>query len=196
IVTRLADRVESMADVSGGHTYRGQIGDYSADNNRFRTIWWRSVFDETMRKGPFFGLGFGYDLAAGFIKNYYSNLLLNFDTRSPHSVWVTVFGRMGLIGLLSFTIVVFFVVREAMAAARRVARKEAQPKTLAFWAGAIIILGSASFGVVLEGPMGGILFWSFLGIAASQFHAEQRSPVEADVDPVKISRKPVPRLAP
>jgi hypothetical protein len=31
-----------------------------------------------------------------------------------------------------------------------------------------MILGAAAFGVVLEGPMGGVLFWSFLGLAASQ----------------------------
>ena len=31
-----------------------------------------------------------------------------------------------------------------------------------------MILGAATFGVVLEGPMGGILFWSLLGLACSE----------------------------
>jgi hypothetical protein len=168
VYTRLADKVESITDISGSHSYRGEVGDYSADNNQFRVVWWRNVFDETLRKGPIFGLGFGYDLAAGFLRNYYANTIANWDARSPHSIWVTVLGRMGFLGLLSFAIIVLWIVRNAVAAAREVARGRESTNTLAFWSGAIIILGSASFGVVLEGPMGGILFWSFLGLAASQ----------------------------
>ena len=165
---RVADKIESMTDLSGGRSYRGEVGDYSSANNQFRMVWWQSVFDETMRKGPIFGLGFGYDLAAGFIKNYYSNLYVNFEARSPHSIWLTILGRMGLIGLLSFSVVVFLILREAFITARKVARGALPASCLAFLIGAIIILGSASFGVVLEGPMGGILFWSFLGLAVSQ----------------------------
>jgi O-antigen ligase len=183
VVTRLTDRVESMIDISGSGNYRGRVGDYSATNNQFRTVWWSSVFDETMRKGPLFGLGFGYDLAAGFIKNYYGNLLLSFDTRSPHSIWLTVLGRMGIIGFLSFSLIVMFTIREALAATKRVARRKADPSTLAFWTGAIIFLGSASFGVVLEGPMGGILFWTFLGLASSQLHQQKAAPVEVPAQP-------------
>ena len=190
MLTRLADRVESMTDISGSHSYRGGVGDYSAGNNQFRTVWWTSVFDETIRKGPLFGLGFGYDLAAGFIKDYYGNLALSFDTRSPHSVWVTVFGRMGLLGLLSFTFVVFCILREAIAAARRVRRGQAPASSLGFWTGVIIILGSASFGVVLEGPMGGVLFWTFLGLACSQSTPEKEK--DASENEVRLQ----PRSAP
>jgi O-Antigen ligase len=188
--SRVADKLESMTDVSGNHSYRGETGDYAIDNNQFRIVWWRSVFDETLKKGPFFGLGFGYDLSAGFLRNYYSNQFANWDTRSPHSIWVTVLGRMGFLGLLSFTTVVFLVVRESISAARKVARGREAPNTLAFWIGALIILGSASFGVVLEGPMGGILFWSFLGLAASQTEIGKAKEVPAATAPApKLPRE-------
>ena len=102
---------------------------------------------------------------------------------------------MGIMGFLSFAVIVWCIIREAMRAARRVARREAEVSSLAFWTGAIIILGSASFGVVLEGPMGGILFWSFLGLASSQLHEEKQSNSKADVEDTKVSRKPAPQLA-
>ena len=192
VVTRLTDRVESMVDLSSSHSYRGNTGDSSADNNQFRIVWWRSVYDEMLRKGPVFGLGFGYDLAAGFLRNYYANMFPNWDTRSPHSVWVTVLGRMGFLGLLSFTIVVFLIVRNAIAAARQVAHRRATAQTLAFWTGAIIILGSASFGVVLEGPMGGVLFWTFLGLAASQIADAGKAKERIVSEPLpEVRREPI-----
>lgn len=165
---RVMDRVESITDVSHSHSYRGDIGESSAQNNQFRLVWWESVISETMDKGPVFGLGFGYDLAKRFLISYEAPLnVFEFDTRSPHSIWVTVLGRMGLLGILCFMMVGFLIVREAVRAARRVSRGEAESVTLVQWCGAIVILGSASFGVVLEGPMGAIPFWTFLGLAVS-----------------------------
>lgn len=176
VYTKLADKVESITDVTGSRTYRGEVGDSAADNNQFRVIWWKSVFNDTVARNPLFGLGFGYDLSASFVRKYYSNMQdPTWDTRSPHSVWVTILGRMGFIGLASFSLVVFLLIREAIFSARLVARRQTEASTLAFWIGTIIILGSASFGVVLEGPMGGILFWSFLGFASSQLHLRRKA---------------------
>lgn len=195
LVTRLTDRVQSMVDVSGSGKYRGTVGDYSANNNEFRTVWWSTVFNETVNKNPIFGLGFGYDLSASFVTNYYSNYYSNWDTRSPHSVWVTLFGRLGIVGWFSFLVIAGLIVRDALRTASRVARRELPASALAFWTGVIIILGSASFGVVLEGPMGGVLFWSFLGLAASQ-----SLPAPATVEPtprevVRGQREPAMALS-
>ncbi|HEX8281610.1 MAG TPA: O-antigen ligase family protein, partial [Chthoniobacterales bacterium] len=109
----LADKVESMTDFSGqGRSYRGEFGEVAADNNQFRLVWWRAVIDETVAKGPIFGLGFGYDLASNFVREYYGTYYRDFETRSPHSIWVTIFGRMGLIGLLVFIAFAFIFVRD------------------------------------------------------------------------------------
>jgi hypothetical protein len=165
---RVLDRVESITDISGTHNYRGDVGESAAQNNQFRLVWWESVINETMDKGPVFGLGFGYDLAKRFLISYETSLnAFEFDTRSPHSIWVTVLGRMGLLGIGCFILIGFLIVRDAVRMARRVARGQAEPQMLIHWCAALILLGSASFGVVLEGPMGAIPFWSFLGLAAS-----------------------------
>jgi hypothetical protein len=194
VLSRLTDRVESMVDVSASGKYRGSVGDYSAMNNEFRTVWWSSVFNETISKNPVFGLGFGYDLSASFVTSYYSNYYSNWDTRSPHSVWVTIFGRLGIVGWLSFAIVAWLIVREALRAARLVAKKSLPASALGFWTGAIIILGSASFGVVLEGPMGGILFWSFLGLASSQLHSDRETSPREESDGSQTPIRREPRL--
>jgi hypothetical protein len=186
-IARLTDRVESMTDISGTGTYRGGAGEYSSNNNQFRLVWWRLVINETLDKSPWIGLGFGYDLAADFVRAYYGNLYTaNFDTRSPHSIWVTIFGRMGAIGVVVFGIVVFFILRDAIFAARRVARGQAPTASLSHWCAVLILLGSASFGVVLEGPMGGILFWTFLGLASSQLQQERQSVIDA-LKPATVS---------
>ena len=71
VSSKLADKLESITDPFGHHTYRGDIGDYAASNNEFRMVWWKTVFNDTVRKGPIFGLGFGYDLTASFMRLYY-----------------------------------------------------------------------------------------------------------------------------
>jgi len=196
-LAHLTDRVESIADFSGTRTYRSRAGEVAAANTQFRTVWWQTVFDETVQKNPWFGLGFGYDLTAGFMRAYFpTGGEDTATTRSPHSVWVTIFGRMGIVGLLSFIAVVFFIWREATRAASLVARRRQPAETLGHWCAVLVILGSASFGVVLEGPMGGILFWSFLGLASSQLHL-QTSPaaepsLEAAKKQIRPERRPVP----
>ena len=49
--TRLADKAESILDITSGRRYESAVGDISAANNRFRTIWWMTVIDETMEVG-------------------------------------------------------------------------------------------------------------------------------------------------
>jgi hypothetical protein len=175
-LSRLTDRVESIADVSGTHSYRSSVGDSSASNNQFRLVWWRTVIDETMRTNPWFGLGFGADLTTRFLRAYFpTGGEETASARSPHSIWLTIFGRMGAIGLLFFSIIVFFILRGAKRAARLVASGRQPVETLIHWCAVLIILASASFGVVLEGPMAGILFWTFLGLASSQLQEQEQA---------------------
>jgi O-Antigen ligase len=194
VYTKLADKIESIGDPFGTHKYRGDVGDYAAGHNEFRMVWWSTVFNDTMRKGPIFGLGFGYDLTATFMRVYYpTGGDDTASTRSPHSIWITILGRMGIIGLLSFVYIAFLIVRNAFRAAKAVGRGKQPPAILPHWCAVLIILGSASFGVVLEGPMGGILFWSFLGLAASRLD-EQQSAAEAVNDQPALGEAAVPRL--
>jgi O-Antigen ligase len=165
---RVTDKLYSMTDPFGAKQYRLSSTSTSVNNNRFRQEWWRAVWRETLDKSPFLGLGFGYDLAARFLQNYDLPLERDFDARSPHSIFLTIFGRMGFVGLVAFAVICITIFKTALRRATLVRRRKLPPYELRHWCSALMILGSAAFGVVLEGPMGGILFWSFLGLACAQ----------------------------
>lgn len=153
------ERVVSIADPFGMRTYSGENTYFKGDNNRFRAVWWEAVFLETIDGNPWTGLGFGYDLARQFVREYYPEQGEEFDTRSPHNIVLTVFARMGLLGLIPFVIVGTLIAWRIFQSARR------DNPSLGMWCVAWAILISACFGVVLEGPMGAVIFWVTLGIA-------------------------------
>ena len=86
----------------------------------------------------------------------------DFAARSPHSILVTTFGRMGIVGVLVFLGVMAVTGVTTVRAIRAV---DVTSTEIALWASAWLILISACFGVVLEGPMGAVVFWTLLGMA-------------------------------
>jgi len=161
----------SIFDYSGTRTYIHTDSGDPRDNNRFRLVWWRSVADETLARSPFVGLGFGTDLAARFLVNYDMVAAEDFTARSPHSVIMTVFGRMGLLGLLLFLAIAAMMTRSTVLAFRL-----RDYRTMGLWSVVWVLWLSACFGVVLEGPMGAVVFWTILGLASATTTAgrEQR----------------------
>ena len=150
----------SIFDLAGRGEYRhAETGD-PGDNNRFRLVWWRSVVDDTLENGPVFGLGFGADLAARFLVEYDMLAVDDFNARSPHSILMSMFGRMGFAGLFSFLAIAAMMVRFTWPAFRRW-----DFESMGLWSVAWVLWFSACFGVVLEGPMGAVVFWTVLGIA-------------------------------
>ncbi|MDB4473831.1 O-antigen ligase family protein [Opitutaceae bacterium] len=155
------EAVVSVTDPTGQGVYRGAESSVKGDNNLFRWVWWKLAISEAWHSSPIFGLGFGYDISAQFSREYFAGMANDFTARSPHSIFVTVFARMGLVGLslfLGIVALVFHYTRNALISS--------ESHELGAWAGAWAILASASFGVVLEGPMGAIVFWILLGIAS------------------------------
>jgi O-antigen ligase len=159
------EAVVSVADYGSTRMYQNQMSSDKGDNNRFRLVWWKNVAEETLTTSPVFGLGFGADLARGFVQEYYPESGDDFAARSPHNIFLTILGRMGLIGvlvLLAFYISQFRVTLRTVRAARTdPARQDAATLQAACW----VVMVSACFGVVLEGPMGAIPFWIMLGLA-------------------------------
>jgi O-antigen ligase len=174
----MTDRAMSVVDLAGKFSYRGEDSSIKTDNNRFRWVWWQTVVQETMDTNPAFGLGFGYDLARGFLREYNPDMAEDFTARSPHNILVTVFGRMGLVGL------VIFLVFLAVFAARtwRIVRSPTSDATeVALWSGLWVIATSACLGVVLEGPMGAVLFWTILGLASAPDESESAPPSAGEI---------------
>lgn len=160
----LSDRAVSLVDVVGSRAYVSDESSMKGDNNRFRAVWWRSVWHDTMTTNPVFGLGFGYDLARGFLQEYNPEMAEEFTARSPHSIAVSAVGRMGLVGLAIFIAIVGLL---AVRTWNVVFDAATEPVILALWACIWVILVSACFGVVLEGPMGAVVFWTFLGVVTA-----------------------------
>ncbi len=150
----------SIFDPSGKGTYVNAESGDPGDNNRFRIIWWGDVVDETLSTNPVLGLGFGSDLASRFLADYDLLSDENFSARSPHSIVVTVFGRMGIAGFLAWIAV-------SAGLARMVWRllRAGNPDGMGLASVVCVIWISACVGVVLEGPMGAVAFWTVAGLA-------------------------------
>jgi len=160
----------SIFDPTGAGTYiNGDSGD-PGGNNRFRLIWWRDVIEDTMATSPVLGLGFGSDLSTRFLADYDLLSDENFAARSPHSIIVTVFGRMGLVGLAAW-----LAVTASMAALVWKLLRRGEPDGMGLACIAISVFLSACFGVVLEGPMGATVFWITLGMASAAARTERPS---------------------
>jgi hypothetical protein len=150
----------SIFDPAGTGTYiNNESGDLGG-NNQFRLIWWRDVIEDTATQNPLLGFGFGADLSTRFLADY--DLLADetFAARSPHSMLVTVIGRMGFVGFGAWIAVsggIFVVIWKLL--------KRGDPDGMGLASITAAVWMSACFGVVLEGPMGAVLFWTVLGLA-------------------------------
>ena len=155
----------SIADYSGTRGYSSDTSTEKGDNNRFRIVWWKNVARETLTASPVLGLGFGADLAHGFLLEYYPTSDADFSARSPHNVFMTTLGRMGLAGVAVLLLIYGVQGRITAQVARNARRDPAQDDRITLQAAVWVVLVAATLGVVLEGPMGAIPFWIMLGLA-------------------------------
>lgn len=180
----LYERIVSLTDPSGQRSYTASDAFNKGDNNLFRMVWWRLVYEETSASSPIVGLGFGHDLAGRFVREYYPDID-EFTTRSPHNFLVTVFARTGLVGLIPFLAIIAAVFWRTVRAARQ------DIANGAMWCAATTVLISAIFGVVLEGPMGAVVFWAMLGMANAGYSNKSPENVSDSADP-KLELEPAP----
>jgi len=161
-------RVASVVDFQGSGNYSTAEGAESkGDNNKFRAVWWKTVVDETRTTNPWTGLGYGHDLAEAFLRAYYADSDDTFTARSPHNLLLSIFARTGAVGLGAFLILCAVMCGRTWRAARLRARsQEGWPGEA--WSYVWAIFVSACLGVVLEGPMGAVVFWILLGAAAAR----------------------------
>lgn len=174
------EHVLSIGDLRGTGTYVNEESGNPGQNNRFRLTWWNTVCRDVIAQNPVFGLGFGYDLAARFLVEYELIAAEDFTTRSPHSMMVSVFGRMGGLGLAAW-----LAVAVGMGGLTLRCFRLGQSDAIGFVCIAWVLWFSACVGVVLEGPMGAVVFWTVLGLAnreLAELKADEPVPV-ADLQP-------------
>lgn len=138
----------------------------------WRLIWWQRLYEAVMKRNPAFGLGFGESLHV-----YHPLLADSTDplmVRSPHNFNVTVFARMGIVGVLLWALILMLGIGSLF---NRIWRGSANGQTytperrdeLAFWLLMLVCtVVNSSFGVLMEGPVLGIWFWFALGFASAR----------------------------
>jgi hypothetical protein len=132
---------------------------------RFRLRWWTAIVRYTVF-GEYFwtGKGFGVNLADadGFQTNPDGSL------RAPHNSHLTVLARMGVPGFVLWTVLhgaLAIGLARSVITNRRLGHTElaaAGAWILAYW---VAMMVNTSFDPYLEGPQGGIWFWSLVGLA-------------------------------
>jgi len=141
---------------------------------RWRLRWWEKIARYTF-SGPYFwtGKGFGPNVAYsdGFVSQPSAPL------RSPHSAHFTFLARGGIPGL-ALWLLVQGVWGVAMARRWRACRLVGNERLAAIFLFLIVywaaLLTNASFDVFVEGPMGGIWFWSAYGAGVGLMSAYDR----------------------
>jgi hypothetical protein len=140
----------------------------------WRKRWWSEIVDYTVH-GPYFwqGKGFGVNLADddGFQSS-------DDSLRSPHNAHMTILARMGVPGLILWLLLqgVFgWSLLRALFRAR--ARGEVfwariDSWLFVYWAAMLV---NMTFDVYLEGPQGGIWFWSIFGLGLAALAAQRSS---------------------
>ncbi|HYG76785.1 MAG TPA: O-antigen ligase family protein [Planctomycetota bacterium] len=171
-------------------------GKLAAHAIQWRAIFWMRCAHYTLQRAPLLGVGFGKNLT-NLLRDtpawpmYVDSMRVDPPNRSPHSVHVTLLTRLGIPGLLLWLAILALVLYDGLRAcwsqlrrsaahgdgARALARSALHRArffdtltVLGVW---VIFIWAASFGVILEGPMGGIWFWSLTGVLAWQALALQ-----------------------
>ena len=138
----------------------------------WRLIWWSRIYEQVMKRNPAFGLGFGESL------HVYHPLLESsedeFVIRSPHNFNVTIFARMGIVGVLLWATILFLGIGSLFARVWKgsingTSYTAARRDELTFWILMLVCtVVNSSFGVLMEGPVLGIWFWFALGFALAR----------------------------
>jgi len=150
------------------------VGDLN-NTRQWRIDWWNTIIDYTVRGDYFFtGKGFGINLADddGF------QVSEDHSLRSPHNGHLTILARAGVPGFALWTCLqasfVISLLRAFLVARRKrnVFWERVNLWILCYWAAFMV---NGAFDVFLEGPQGGIWFWSWFGfgIAAVVYQRRQ-----------------------
>lgn len=126
-----------------------------SDNKVWRLVWWAKIIDYTFM-GEYFmmGRGLGMSLAeTDDIVHEESEGVL----RSPHSFHLTILARFGV--PLFFMWILFLIWHF-----KSFWNKRITPMLLVFLTITCAFIINASFDVYLEGPMGAMPFWIFMGL--------------------------------
>jgi hypothetical protein len=176
---QLTERVASTA---------GSNGDVDLENTKaWRLAWWAKIVSYTIGgEYRWLGKGYGINVAVddGFTTDDDDSL------RSPHNATMTVLARSGVIGLALWLTLLgawSLTMLRAMRDTRRRNDRQWYALFAFLLAYLLALLVNGTFDVYLEGPTGGIWFWSVIGcgIAAEMvYRASDSTPAQSGHFPI------------
>ncbi len=153
------------------------------DTKTWRLEWWKEIVNYTVT-GEYFwtGKGFGVNLADadGF------QVMADNSLRSPHNGHLTILGRAGVPGLALWCAVqaawLLGLLNAYLTARRRGRRIDHRwamwfALLLAYWTA---LMFNAAVDVYFEGPMGGIWYWSIIGLGVASVYLYHHHPQALD----------------
>jgi hypothetical protein len=164
----------------------------------WRLAWWEKIVGYTI-DGPYFWTGKGYGINLANDDGF--QVLAGNALRAPHSIHFDILARSGVPGLALWMLLQAGFAIAMLRAAARAARARRGwllaviAWTVAYWAANLV---AGSFDVYIEGPQGGVVFWSLIGfglvlgrLAAEPDGVSEATPAArstAVADPVPIVR--------
>jgi hypothetical protein len=137
----------------------------------WRLAWWEDIVAYTIY-GQYFWTGKGYGVNLAVDDGYVTG-----QNRNPHNGHMTILARSGVPGLLAWVVLLATVGLSLIGAYVRARRAgdvvwaRIDLWLLCYWVAFIV---NGSFDVFLEGPQGGIWFWSLIGLAIAILEMQRR----------------------
>lgn len=167
-------------------------GDSLEGTRSFRLRWWGEIVDYTIN-GPYFWTGKGYGIALAAADGFDTTEAE--ELRSPHNGHIEILARSGVPGLVlwillhaSFAVVLFRAAQRARADGRRTWLMVVG-WLFVMWAAA---LANATFDPYLQGPQGGIWFWSVMGLGLAAARAVHEGAADPLPDPIEATAPAAP----
>lgn len=177
-------KLSAQQILSNMHSIGGGTQEATLEGSReWRLQWWSDISAYTLH-GPYFwtGKGYGVNLADDDAHHRGDPEGL---TRSPHNAQLTILARAGVPGLCLWLLLQGTFALSLILAYLRAQRAKwdwwarVNLWILAYWVAFIV---NGSFDVYLEGPQGGIWFWSVFGFGIAALEAQRRQHLDGSVN--------------
>jgi len=191
VATVLAPRSDASSSVVDAFLYKGQRGHLLTSR--------KSIWDETtsvIRQHPWFGAGFGTNVASSDIFNESMFKSSSQATKEHGSSYLAILEGVGLLGVLPFYTLLFLVSANIARVFRRV-RRTGDPLSPALPVAVVLLAGLVGgafedwiFGV---GYYACVFFWSFAFVLADLVPAEASAPSPVIIGPWRNGFAAIPQ---